>query len=1173
MAARNKQSESKPVPVSWSRLVLFEALGIALIAVAIFILLTLISFHPDDPSFNQTGGEVVRNAAGLSGAYLSEALLQIFGYASAGVVILFGLIGFLLFRNITISYWDRIVALLVLMMAASIMLALLWEKGIPGGLPAGPGGIFGMMGAELLRRWLGPVGVMVLLLPVILLTLMVVIRFSVWEKCAALWKLWQGWQVKRPVEREVTPVVMVEPEFDPQPAPVRKKGARKEEKVEQEAAEREEMAVHHPEQQAEVETEEMRRERKLSGQVREVVSGPMAVRHSRWKRMRPVVMTQLRQGLEVTEQRLRQAWEVFRLRLGGLGVLPGKWGKSAAEGADKGVEAEAEPNFFAAAASGRESRVGVAEEQPVTVAPVRARPKLSMLSQAILAAHGQEQAGQKAVAEEPVPTMPPLESLAAMPTLRETVGPEVVVVPTPQVTEAVQVQEEEATLPVDVLPAVQRQEPCFDESEEVPLAAAVESARQVEEKVAVLRPPLAVELWPEKPMPAPTVAPTMAPTMAPTEVPTEAPTLAPTEAPTLAPTEAPTLAPTEVPTEAPMVMLPEVSLLDGGEESALAACESSGLAVSRLAAEEEAWDSGEADASAECCSEASEAQAVQETGRWEQEESAAHEEELLPPRMPEVGDLADFTAFSAPAVDRQELIREMDAGLVVDVVVEEPALPPFSILVDAGPQRHAGPAREALQQIARTLEQKLADFKIKGQIVDVLPGPVVTTFELDLAPGVRAAKVIGLSDDLARSISVPSVRVVGNVPGKTVIGIEIPNEVRQTVYLKEILTSETFRKINSPLAVALGSDIFGNPVVGNLAKMPHLLVAGTTGSGKSVAVNAMICSILFTATPKQVRFLMVDPKMLELSIYEGIQHLLAPVVTDVGKAANLLKWAVSEMENRYRLMSELGVRNLAGYNERILQCIDQDEQPMRRVKIGFDPETGRPVEQEEPIPLDTKPLIVIVIDELADLMIQVGKEVEPAIARLAQMARAAGLHLVLATQRPSVDVITGLIKANFPTRLAFQVSSKIDSRTILDAMGADRLLGMGDGLFLPPGTSHLQRIHAPFVSDREVHDLVKYLRSTGTPDYDHSVLIQRGDGDDGEEGGFAGGAGGDEQDELYDQAVRIVVRERKVSTSMIQRIFKIGYNRAARMVEQMESEGLISPPNGAGKREVLAPES
>jgi S-DNA-T family DNA segregation ATPase FtsK/SpoIIIE len=478
-----------------------------------------------------------------------------------------------------------------------------------------------------------------------------------------------------------------------------------------------------------------------------------------------------------------------------------------------------------------------------------------------------------------------------------------------------------------------------------------------------------------------------------------------------------------------------------------------------------------------------------------------------------------------------------------------------------------------LQQIARTLEQKLADFKIKGQIVDVLPGPVVTTFELDLAPGVRAAKVIGLSDDLARSISVPSVRVVGNVPGKTVIGIEIPNEVRQTVYLKEILTSETFRKINSPLAVALGSDIFGNPVVGNLAKMPHLLVAGTTGSGKSVAVNAMICSILFTATPKQVRFLMVDPKMLELSIYEGIPHLLAPVVTDVGKAANLLKWAVSEMENRYRLMSELGVRNLAGYNERILQCIDQDEQPMRRVKIGFDPETGRPVEQEEPIPLDTKPLIVIVIDELADLMIQVGKEVEPAIARLAQMARAAGLHLVLATQRPSVDVITGLIKANFPTRLAFQVSSKIDSRTILDAMGADRLLGMGDGLFLPPGTSHLQRIHAPFVSDREVHDLVKYLRSTGTPDYDHSVLIQRGDGDDGEEGGFAGGAGGDEQDELYDQAVRIVVRERKVSTSMIQRIFKIGYNRAARMVEQMESEGLISPPNGAGKREVLAPES
>ncbi|MEO5350886.1 MAG: FtsK/SpoIIIE domain-containing protein, partial [Magnetococcus sp. YQC-3] len=502
---------------------------------------------------------------------------------------------------------------------------------------------------------------------------------------------------------------------------------------------------------------------------------------------------------------------------------------------------------------------------------------------------------------------------------------------------------------------------------------------------------------------------------------------------------------------------------------------------------------------------------------------------------------------------------------------EMPGLPPFSLMVDPGPKKLGGPSTADLHLIARTLEQKLADFHIKGQIVDVLPGPVVTTFELDPAPGLRSAKVIGLADDLARSISVSSVRVVGNVPGKTVIGIEIPNEVRQTVYLKEVLSSEAFRKIGSPLAVALGSDIFGNPVAGNLAKMPHLLVAGTTGSGKSVAVNAMICSILFSARPDEVRFLMVDPKMLELSIYEGIPHLLAPVVTDVNKAANLLKWAVGEMENRYRLMSELGVRNLAGYNERILACIERDEQPTRRIKIGVDPETGRAVEKDEPIPLDTKPLIVIVIDELADLMIQVGKEVEPAIARLAQMARAAGLHLVLATQRPSVDVITGLIKANFPTRLAFQVSSKIDSRTILDAMGADRLLGMGDGLFLPPGTSHLQRIHAPFVSDKEVHDLVKYLRSTGAPNYDLSVLIQGGDGDDLDENGLMSDAGGEEQDELYDQAASIVLRERKVSTSLIQRIFKIGYNRAARIVERMERDGLVSTANGAGKREVLAP--
>jgi DNA segregation ATPase FtsK/SpoIIIE, S-DNA-T family len=506
-----------------------------------------------------------------------------------------------------------------------------------------------------------------------------------------------------------------------------------------------------------------------------------------------------------------------------------------------------------------------------------------------------------------------------------------------------------------------------------------------------------------------------------------------------------------------------------------------------------------------------------------------------------------------------------------EALKQEVPLPDLDMLTEP-PLVRVGPNKDDLSMMARLLEQKLADFKIKGQIIDVMPGPVVTTFELDPAPGLRASKVVTISDDLARSISAESVRVVGNVPGKTVIGIELPNENRSTVYLREVLQSDGFRKLNHPLAVALGSDINGVPFSANLAKMPHLLVAGTTGSGKSVAVNAMICSILFNARPEEVRFLMIDPKMLELSIYEGIPHLLAPVVTEVHKAANLLKWAVAEMEERYRLMSELGVRNLSGFNEKIDRCIANGDQPTRRVKVGFDPETGAPVEQEEPIALEKKPLVVIVIDELADLMIQVGKEVEPAIARLAQMARAAGLHLIIATQRPSVDVITGLIKANFPTRLAFQVSSKIDSRTILDSMGAERLLGMGDGLYLPPGTSLLRRIHAPFVSDEEVNDLVKFLKSTGSPQYNADVLVARSD--DVELADVAASdPSAEEYDPLYDQAAAVVVRAGKVSTSMVQRHFKIGYNRAARIVERMELDGLISAANGAGKREVLAPGS
>ncbi|MBF0185521.1 MAG: DNA translocase FtsK 4TM domain-containing protein [Magnetococcales bacterium] len=1185
MAVRGKQSEKKIPAVSWSRQILLEGLGIALIAVAIFILLTLLSFHPDDPSWNQTGGAVVHNAAGLLGATVSDALLQSLGYAALGVVILCGMMGFLLFRNATGLFWERVVAMLVLVLASAVLAALLWEKGVPGGLPNGAGGVLGAMGADLLRRWLGPAGVMVLLLPLILISLMVVARFSLLDSLQGVQRRWQGWQALRQAEREMTPAVMVEPEFEPSPLPApvsRKKAARQEEQAE--TAERQEMAVHHHEQQAEVESEEMRREKKLSGQTGEVVSGPMAVRHSRWKRMRPQVLAQLRQGMETTEQRLRQAWQVCRDRLGEWhSALLRKGSKDGMTDGGSG----AEPEFYAGQTAKNQApplvEPMVSEAPP---APPRGKSKLSILSRAVLAANGQEKgATQASEVTEP---------LAPMATIRATGGEKM---PLP-VLERVA----EAAVPPSAHPlpegATLRHEPRLTEEEPSPAPRMVQAEplpgaepRMTEEEAPSApwmaqenaAPPTAGRLMEEEPplaleprLNAETHAQAIFATdsssvRAAARLVEEEPSLAPE--PRLHEEEPPLLPEADLTEEEPPLppeprlmaeaIVPPPKLSAERREEVVPTPLRPPIAV-------EVWPETPAKAPLS----ASRAEETVPIWLEEEAEEAEEAEEEVPVRRSTVADMSDFVAFPAPAVDRQALIREIDTIQAEEEEIEsaEPVLPPLSMLVDPGPRRQGGPTRETLQQIARTLEQKLADFKIKGQIVDVLPGPVVTTFELDLAPGVRAAKVMGLSDDLARSISVSSVRVVGNVPGKTVIGIEIPNEVRQTVYLKEILSSENFRRMGSPLAVALGSDIFGNPVSGNLAKMPHLLVAGTTGSGKSVAVNAMICSILFSATPKQVRFLMVDPKMLELSIYEGIPHLLAPVVTDVGKAANLLKWAVGEMENRYRLMSELGVRNLSGYNERILQCIEQDEQPMRRVKIGIDPETGRPVEQEEPIPLDTKPLIVIVIDELADLMIQVGKEVEPAIARLAQMARAAGLHLVLATQRPSVDVITGLIKANFPTRLAFQVSSKIDSRTILDAMGADRLLGMGDGLFLPPGTSHLQRIHAPFVSDKEVHDLVKYLRATGKPDYDQSVLILRSDGDGDDDGGFAGGAGGDEQDELYDQAVRIVLRERKVSTSMIQRIFKIGYNRAARMVEQMEAEGLITPPNGAGKREVLAPE-
>lgn len=469
----------------------------------------------------------------------------------------------------------------------------------------------------------------------------------------------------------------------------------------------------------------------------------------------------------------------------------------------------------------------------------------------------------------------------------------------------------------------------------------------------------------------------------------------------------------------------------------------------------------------------------------------------------------------------------------------------------------------ALGQTARLVEARLADYRVKAEVVGISPGPVITRFELDLAPGVKAARISNLSRDLARSLSAMAVRVVEVIPGKPYVGLELPNKRRQTVYLREVLDCEKFRDTASPLALVLGKDIGGQPVIADLGKMPHLLVAGTTGSGKSVGVNAMILSILYKATPKEVRFIMIDPKMLELSVYEGIPHLLTEVVTDMKDAANALRWCVGEMERRYKLMSALGVRNLAGYNERI----EQADAMGRPVPDPFwKPGDGM---AETPPVLEKLPYIVVMVDEFADLMMAVGKKVEELIARLAQKARAAGIHLVLATQRPSVDVITGLIKANIPTRIAFTVSSKIDSRTILDQTGAESLLGMGDMLYLAPNSSLPVRVHGAFVRDEEVHAVVNDWKARGRPQYIDSITSA---GDEGEGGG--GGLDGDEElDPLFDQAVAFVIDKRRASISGVQRQFRIGYNRAARIVEQMELQGIVSSPGHNGNREVLSPPS
>lgn len=513
-----------------------------------------------------------------------------------------------------------------------------------------------------------------------------------------------------------------------------------------------------------------------------------------------------------------------------------------------------------------------------------------------------------------------------------------------------------------------------------------------------------------------------------------------------------------------------------------------------------------------------------------------------------------------PTVASQRVEKEKQVPLFVDSAIEG-TLPPLALL-DKAEEKKPSYSEDSLQALSRLLEEKLKEFGVKVEVESVHPGPVVTRFEIQLAPGVKVSRITNLAKDLARSLAMISVRVVEVIPGKTTVGIEIPNEDRQIVRLSEVLKTPEFDEAKSVATVALGHDIGGQPVIADLSRMPHLLVAGTTGSGKSVGVNAMILSILFKSTPEQVRLIMIDPKMLELSIYEGIPHLLCPVVTDMNEAANALRWCVAEMERRYKLMSAMGVRNLAGFNRKVKEAQDAGT-PLT------DPLFVREnIDDEAPL-LNKLPTIVVVVDEFADMIMVVGKKVEELIARIAQKARAAGIHLILATQRPSVDVITGLIKANIPTRISFQVSSKVDSRTVLDQGGAEQLLGHGDMLYLPPGTSLPIRVHGAFVSDEEVHRVVDAWKERGEPNYVEDILAgieESGSGFDGD-----GGDSIDESDPLYDEAVQFVTETRRVSISSVQRKFRVGYNRAARMVEAMEMAGVVSAAAHNGTREVLAP--
>ena len=511
-------------------------------------------------------------------------------------------------------------------------------------------------------------------------------------------------------------------------------------------------------------------------------------------------------------------------------------------------------------------------------------------------------------------------------------------------------------------------------------------------------------------------------------------------------------------------------------------------------------------------------------------------------------------AFEVPKSER--VVKEKQRPLFKDL--PDSPLPPLALLEDA-PSAQEQVSAETLEFTSRLIERKLADFGVAVKVLAAYPGPVITRYEIEPAVGVKGAQIVTLMKDLARALSVVSIRVVETIPGKSCMGLELPNPRRQIVRLVELLSSAAYNDMPSPLSLAFGKDIAGKPVVADLARMPHLLVAGTTGSGKSVALNAMILSLIYKAEPRQVRLILIDPKMLELSVYEGIPHLLAPVVTDVKLAANALNWGVAEMERRYRLMSTLGVRNLATYNGRVAEA----RKAGRPLKNPF---SATP---ENPEPIEEMPLIVIVIDELADLMMVTGKKIEELIARIAQKARAAGIHLILATQRPSVDVITGLIKANIPSRIAFQVASKVDSRTILDQMGAETLLGQGDMLYMPPGTGHPQRVHGAFVSDGEVHRVVEYLRAQGGPQYLDGVLDPPANGEGETALGLEGAEG--ESDPMYDQAVAIVLKTRRPSISLVQRHLRIGYNRAARLIEQMERAGLVSAMQTNGNREVLVP--